>query len=200
MATRRRGGSFHEEIHGQYDNDSGIHFMTPYYHGDSGPEPLDLSKLRLDLDPDGDEEEEEEDEEEDEERAYSRGRSRSRSVHEYDDDSSQYMPNSEDGDREPSNSAESVMMRNAQNHSQQQNMNNTGKGERTGPLQHREVIALQKVFFPFHNYFIACSQFVMGRVLLLFCRVWKKQRSVNFILEKTKKSEWQQRQKGGSVY
>jgi hypothetical protein len=160
MATRRRGESFHEEINGAYENDNAIHFMTPsYYHNDAGPEPLDLSKLKLDLDPDGDEEEEEEEEEE--ERMYSRGRSRSRSVNEYDDNAAQYMPQSEDGvESEPSNSAESVMMRNAQNHAHQQQQQQqqaangavNGKGERTGPLQHREVVALQKV--PLHCIFI----------------------------------------------
>ena len=151
MATRRRGGSFHEDINGSsYENDNGVQFLTPYFHEAGGPEPLDLSKLRLDLDPDVDEEEEEE-EEEDEERMYSRGRSRSRSVHEYDDNSAQYIPHVVDGEEHSlSNTAESIMMRNAQNHAQHNNNNvNTcainGKAERSGPLQHREVVALQKV-------------------------------------------------------
>lgn len=147
--ARRRGSSFHEGMDSE-DQEDNVQFITPYYD-EHGPEPLDLSKLNLDLDGNGGDDDEVDDVE-DEEKIYSRGRSRSRSVHEYDADAAQYIPNEVDGEIQPSNTAEGVMKL---NHTIHQNNPNTAvlppgvgvKTERTGPLQHREVVALQKVSF-----------------------------------------------------
>lgn len=153
--ARRRGSSFHEALDNGCQEDN-VQFLTPYYD-EQGPEPLDLSKLNLDLDCNGHEEDDDE-EDADEEEIYNRGRSRSRSVHEYDADAAQYIPNEVAGEIQLSNTAEGVIKLSHtihQNTATATNTNNTnllppppgvgGKTERTGPLQHREVVALQKV-------------------------------------------------------
>ncbi len=138
MQPRRRGGSFREGE--SEDGSNNIQFVTPYYDGHTGPEPLDLSKLRLDNmdseDNDSSEEEEEEEEEEEDEN-YVRGRSRSRSIHTNDSCSGFYILN-EGGQSDSSEPA-------ADGCGDDGGKGQGGKVERTGPLQHREVVALQKV-------------------------------------------------------
>lgn len=136
MQARRRGGSFHHDEGGE---EKDVQFVTPYYEG-HGPEPLDLSKLRLENM--GPEDNDSSDEEEDEEELYTRGRSRSRSVHANDQDGSTYVANDREGNSGPPELQSE--------HSDDASKNGAGKVERTGPLQHREVIALQKVSVPPH--------------------------------------------------
>jgi hypothetical protein len=178
MTGRRRGGSFHEEIDSPYGADLAIdiQFMTPnYQHDSTGPEPMD-TKLRLNLDGDLDDGEEEEGDEDDEEseqeedERYSRGRSRSRSVNEYDDNANEYFPEGIDNPVEAHNTAESIILRAGGGNEMPPLVPLNSKGERTGPLQSREVAALQKVLFNllladvvYHDLcFTACLSFYIG--------------------------------------
>jgi hypothetical protein len=138
--NRRRSGSFHHDD--DEDNDD-VQFLTPQYGGDDfGPEPVDFSKLNLDStdvpDYNGDDYSQEE-EEEQEELIMGRGRSRSRSVHANDDDNESYIP-------EGVNVKHSVTPINPENIKLSDSENKKYiPVDRTGPLQHREVVALQKV-------------------------------------------------------
>jgi hypothetical protein len=117
-------------------------------------EPLDLSKIKLngigtdsgdfeyeDSENSADDYEEQgyEDDEDDEEDRFSRGRSRSRSVHSNDDDSGQLIPFSGQNPEDPNSTTSEEGGKNGNRG------NNSAVVERTGPLQHREVVALQKV-------------------------------------------------------
>ena len=129
--ARRRGGSFHADDDKTNQDDS-VQFVTPRYEGGSDvPEPLDLSKMHLD--DDDDDLLEQDDSAEKEEEIYSRGRSRSRSVHE--NDSLGVIPVSP-------HAISDNQMANCSNGSSD---GNAECNHRTGPLQHREVLALKKV-------------------------------------------------------
>jgi small GTP-binding protein len=138
--NRRRSGSFH---HDDDEDNEDVQFLTPQYGGDDfGPEPVDFSKLNFDStdvpDYNGDEYSQEE-EEEQEELIMGRGRSRSRSVHANDDDNESYIP-------EGVNVKHSVTPINPENIKLVDSENKKYVPvDRTGPLQHREVVALQKV-------------------------------------------------------
>lgn len=95
------------------------------------------------------------DEEEDEEELYTRGRSRSRSVHANDSGSDSFMVNEgEDYSGSAPETPQSEMVDDGR-----------GKAERTGPLQQREVVALQKVGG------LHCVSLFAH---LHACRVWKR--------------------------
>jgi small GTP-binding protein len=146
-----------------------FHFKPPPdYTGHDMTEPLDLSKIKLgNVDPvrvifDGNEtgnvEDDDDEMNEEEEERFTRGRSRSRSVHSCDDGGSSYPygsnnhgappvynsnvvsaneVDSTEGSENPSGSADEEGGKSSVN-------SLAASGERTGPLQHREVIALQK--------------------------------------------------------
>lgn len=136
---RRRGGSFHVDDDDVQGGDS-VQFMTPYYEGGSdGPEPLDLSKICLD-DPNMYGKENHDDNEE-EEQFYSRGRSRSRSVHE--NDSVVPVNPVTIGANDSQGINHGTAVDDYGNHPDGPKHNND-LIERTGPLQHREVLALKK--------------------------------------------------------
>lgn len=151
MQARRRGGSFHQDESHQ-DN---VQFVTPYYEGNGGPEPLDLSKLRLDNM--GPEDNDSSSDEEDEEEIYTRGRSRSRSVHANDQDSGAYTMGDESGGYAGPPVPQSEIA------SEEGGKGGGGKVERTGPLQHREVVALQKVSTPYSASFAQCVSCMYNR-------------------------------------
>lgn len=151
---------------------------------DFGPpkfEPLDLTDIRLpgtdplrsDSDDSGGsdeiEQQEYEEEEEDEESRFTRGRSRSRSMHSNDDDIPAYpegMTQSTEGGavppHPPRNTSENPV---------------TPVTERTGPLAHREVVALQKVQRVLFFFIIGLFRV---KPMLSGCvnpRVWRKRHS-----------------------
>jgi hypothetical protein len=145
-APRRRGGSFRQD-----DDDDEVQFLTPACD-EGGPEPLDFSKLDLNLEDQGEEEYDEDEEERQQELIMTRGRSRSRSVHANDDNNS-YVP-----DGIPKNKG---LTPEAVQQQMDARKNGTGgeKGptpptsvDRSGPLQHREVVALQKVSLFLESY------------------------------------------------
>jgi hypothetical protein len=135
---RRRGVSFHESIDECSDlfDELGINFMTTTHLDEEYSEPLDFTKLCF-----NDEEEKEtlndELNEASEEEFFSRGRSRSHSVHQYDVGSEKYLYGQ---DKE-----NTIIMQNC--NIQKGNDRNLDCKDRTGPLQHREVLALKKVTF-----------------------------------------------------
>jgi hypothetical protein len=142
--TRRRGGSFRLDFDShdhpyREEETAPVQFITPYYESQERPEPLDLSRLKLDNIDSGysheNDEEEEEDDEAREELIRTRGRSRSRSIHANDVGVAAYLP---PGEGQPVASSSDANDKNRQK----------GKSpslDRSGPLPHREVAALQKV-------------------------------------------------------
>lgn len=141
--TRRRGGSFRLDFDNhdnsfREDDNAPVQFITPYYESQDRPEPLDLSKLKLDNIESGysneNDQEDEDDEEAREEIIRTRGRSRSRSIHANDSNVTAYLPQLEgqpNNTKDDQNNTNKIKPRN-------------GAAERSGPLPHREVAALQK--------------------------------------------------------
>jgi hypothetical protein len=160
QTARRRSGSFHE--------DDDVQFLTPHYEAD-GPEPLDLSKLDLDAE---DDDYDEDEEERQHEMLMTRGRSRSRSVHANDDNNNEYLPDTvEKPSTGPKTLTEEQLKEQLAAKTKSERPVVPLAADRTGPLQHREVVALQKVsVIPFSSFFLSFFLFS----LLLF-RDWKKQ-------------------------
>lgn len=151
--------SIHHERDGHGEDKAGrIH--TPLFNAREMTEPLDLSHLRIEgVDPThisfedeidsgaADEEDQEMDEEEEE--RFTRGRSRSRSVHE-NDDAGTFGGGFDSGTGNvaaPPVYIVPVHEEDPNKSKHQQENSGTTTNERTGPLAHREVVALQKVSF-----------------------------------------------------
>jgi hypothetical protein len=173
--TRRRGGSFHEQEDGNT-----VQFVTPYYEG--GPEPLDLSKLRLE---NMGEEDNDSGDDEDEEEIYTRGRSRSRSIHANDSNAPVFISSESGQPPIPDNSAENSG----------DDSGKAGKVERTGPLQQKEIVALQKVLC----YSVLCMTYI---TIFVNYRDWKRQQChlILTLIERMKRSEWLPSLRSGNVY
>lgn len=143
-----------------------FHFKPPPdYTGHDMTEPLDLSKIKIgtgdpihvvfdDNEPDPTDEDDDELNEEEEER-FTRGRSRSRSVHSNDDDGSSYSYGTHTHATPPMYNPEDPAASSVEGEGGGDSSSGTSNessngahvapiGERTGPLQHREVVALQK--------------------------------------------------------
>jgi hypothetical protein len=178
---RRRAGSFRQEDNEEDD----VQFLTPHYNGDEGgPEPLDFSKLDLNQGDQGDDDLDEDEEERQQELIETRGRSRSRSVHANDDNTDSYIPDNIPKTKHGlSSEAIQEQLKKAGEKSPAPN----APVDRSGPLQHREVVALQKVSVYFFHYFLI---FLIFQIVF---RVWKKPLILlerQIIHVKTKKKEW----------
>lgn len=176
-APRRRCGSFRQE-----DDEDEVQFLTPACD-EGGPEPLDFSKLDLNLEDQGEDEYDEDEEERQQELIMTRGRSRSRSVHANDDNS--YVPDGIPKNKGLSPEAVQQQMDARKNVTGEKGPTPPVPVDRSGPLQHREVVALQKV-----NRSIAVKLF--PHFDRFNSRDWRKLLKIleKLTSEKMKKREW----------